>query len=138
MCACVWAAVHLGKDYEDRFLRAAALLSITQNQIHSLFKEEVFGVKTIDWDRSPWKKITLANENVLNLLVAKVHVFSDSVLCLDGKCQEYPQSVKHGKTQSGGLPTPLSIVSWTVNQSFSSGRFSQGAHNIAASSRGPE
>ena len=45
--------------------------------------DEIFGVSQISWESSPWKQLSLVNdEEVISLSHAKVHVFSDSVLCL--------------------------------------------------------
>ena len=41
------------------------------------------GVSQISWEDSPWKQLSLVNdEEVISLSHAKVYVFSDSVLCL--------------------------------------------------------
>ena len=53
---------------------------------------EIFGVSQICWEDSSWKQVSLLNdEEVISLSHAKVHVFSDSVLCL-GIMNENPQS----------------------------------------------
>ena len=52
--------------------------------------DEIFGVSQISWESSPWKQLSLVNdEEVISLPHAKVHVFSDSVLCL-GKVNRNP------------------------------------------------
>ena len=52
----------------------------------------IFGVSQISWENSPWKQLSLVNdEGVISLSHAKVYVFSDSVLRL-GKKSENPQS----------------------------------------------
>ena len=52
--------------------------------------DEIYGVKTIHWEDSSWKQLSLVNdEEVISLSHAKVHVFSDSVLCL-GKGESEP------------------------------------------------
>ena len=44
---------------------------------------EIFGVSQISREDSPWKQLSLVNdEEVISLSHAKVYVFSDSVLCL--------------------------------------------------------
>ena len=54
--------------------------------------DEICGVKTIDWENSSWKYLSLiGGEQVISLQRTKVYVFSDSVLCL-GKIHENPQS----------------------------------------------
>ena len=54
--------------------------------------DEIFGVSEISWESSPWKQLSLVNdEEVISLSHAKVSVFSDSVLCL-GKVNQNPTS----------------------------------------------
>ena len=53
---------------------------------------EIYGVKTMNWENSSWKYLSLiGDEEVINLSHAKVYVFSDSVLCL-GKVNQNPTS----------------------------------------------
>ena len=50
--------------------------------------DEIFGVSQISWEDSPWKQLSLVNdEEVISLSHAKVYVFPDSVFCL-GKVNE--------------------------------------------------
>ena len=52
--------------------------------------DEIFGVSQVSWESSPWKQLSLVNnEEVISLSHAKVIVFSDSVLCL-GKMNQNP------------------------------------------------
>ena len=52
----------------------------------------IFGVSQISWENSPWKQLSLVNdEEVIGLSHANVCVFSDSVLCL-GKVNQNPTS----------------------------------------------
>ena len=54
--------------------------------------DEISGVKTINWEDSSWKYLSLiGDEQVISLQRTKVYVFSDSVLCL-GKIHENTQS----------------------------------------------
>ena len=54
--------------------------------------DEIFGMSTITWEHSSWKYLSsVVDEQVISFLHTKVHVFSDSVLCL-GKMNENPQS----------------------------------------------
>ena len=53
---------------------------------------ETYGVDTINWEDSSWKQLSLVSgEEVISLSLAKVYVFSDSVLCL-GKMNQNPTS----------------------------------------------
>ena len=54
--------------------------------------DEIYGVKTINWENSSWKHLSLiGDEQVISLQRTKVYVFSDSVLCL-GKIHEIPRA----------------------------------------------
>ena len=50
--------------------------------------------ESVDWDRTPWRKCTLVKDKPINWFEAKPHEFSDSMLCVDGKCQPYPRSAE--------------------------------------------
>ena len=42
--------------------------------------DEIFGVSQISWEDSPWRQLSLVDdEEVISLSHAKVYVFSDSV-----------------------------------------------------------
>ena len=54
--------------------------------------DEIYGVNTINWEDSSWRQLSLVNdEEIISVSDAKVHVFSDSVLCL-GKMNQNRQS----------------------------------------------
>ena len=54
--------------------------------------DEILGVSQISWESSPWKHLSLFNdEEVISLSRAKVYVFSDSALCL-GNVNQNPTS----------------------------------------------
>ena len=56
--------------------------------------DEIYGVKTIHWESSSWKYLSLiGDEQIISLQRTKVYVFSDFVLCL-GKMTREP-SIKH-------------------------------------------
>ena len=95
------AAVHLGKDYDEKlrvtvnteFSEIRPLFSITKKLVLDQ-QDDIVGVSTIDWDQTLWIESTLVHEHAVKSSTAKVYVFSDSVLCLGGRIAEYPQSVK--------------------------------------------
>ena len=63
--------------------------------------DEIFGVTQINWEDSPWRRLSLVNaEEIISLWHAKFYVFSDSVLCL-GKMIQNPQSNTTWKQQLG-------------------------------------
>ena len=67
------------------------MLEISEQLILEQSKE-TFGVSQISWESSPWKQLSLVNdEEVISLSHAKVCVFSDFVLCL-GNMNQNPTS----------------------------------------------
>ena len=94
------ASVLMGKNYSDNLpsikktgenLTLKQMFEISEKLILEQ-SDEIFGVSQIGWESSPWKQLSLVNdEEVINLLHAKVFVFSDSVLCL-GKVNQDPTS----------------------------------------------
>ena len=55
-------------------------------------QDEIYGVKTINWEIYSWKYLSLrGDEQVISLQRTNVYVFSDSVLCL-GKIHQNTQS----------------------------------------------
>ena len=77
---------HTGKD-----LTLKQMFGISEKLIVEQ-SDEIFGVSHISWENSPWKQLSLVNdEEVVSLSHAKVYVFSDSVLCL-GKVNQNPTS----------------------------------------------
>ena len=90
--------VFLGKNYSDNWQSIKNTKDFTMKQIFDIFaklvseQDEIYGVKTLDWENYSWKFLSLiGEEQVISLLHTKVYVFSDSVLCL-GKIHENPQS----------------------------------------------
>ena len=95
--------MHLDKD-QDRNQRVVRdtdvseiqqMSSMTQNQIHSLENEDVFGsTNQIGWSLILSQFCTLVHDTVVKQLKAKMCAISNSMLCLGGKCPEYPRSSK--------------------------------------------
>ena len=80
---------HSIKNTED--LTMKQMFDISE-QVVSEQSDEIYGVKTMNWESSSWKQISLVGgEQVISLQRTKVYGFSDSVLCL-GKMNENPQS----------------------------------------------
>ena len=62
-------------------------------------------------------KSTFVHENAVKLLTTTVYVFSDSVPCFGGRCEEFPQSVQSWSDKIG----------WSVN-STPCGELDTGQH----------
>ena len=89
----------MGKNYSDNLHSIKNTEDLTMKQMFDISEkliteqsDEIYGISTLSWENSSWKYVSLVgDEEVISLLHAKVHVFSDSVLCL-GKVNENPQS----------------------------------------------
>ena len=99
MSSTLRASVFMGKNYSDNWHSIKNTEVFTMKQMFDISEKllteqshEIFGVKTIYWEDSSWKYLSLiGDEQVISLQHTKVYVFSDSVLCL-GKMNENPQS----------------------------------------------
>ena len=92
------SAVFMGKNYLDNLHSIKNTKDLTMKQMFDVSaklvseQDEIYGVKTIDWENSSWKYLSLnCDEQIINLQRTNVYVFSDSVLCL-GKIHENTQS----------------------------------------------
>ena len=99
------ASVFMEKNYSDNLhsiKNTGKDLTIKQMfdipvKLVSEQSDEIYGVKTKNWENSSWKYLSLiGDEQVISLQRTSVYVFSDSVLCL-GKILENPNQTLHGK-----------------------------------------
>ena len=100
MTSSLHAAIFLGKGYSENLhsIRNTGQKPTVQklfDATQTLIREQEFGdlgSVRIKLDSSKWEELHLASDKeVIQLMKAKVYVFSDSVLCV-GKMSEYPQS----------------------------------------------
>ena len=98
MSVALESAVFMGKNYSDNWHSIKNTKDLTMIHMFDISaklvseQDEIYGVKTIDWEGYTWKYLSLiGDEQVISLQRTKVYVFSDSVLCL-GKILENPQS----------------------------------------------
>ena len=123
------ASVFMGKNYSDNwhFIKNTEDLTTTQmfnisEKLISEQSDEIYGVKTIDWEDSSWKYFSLVgDEQVISLLHTKVCVFSDSVLCF-GKMNENLNQILHGKTDRRGSEVHQNVSWMPCIQSLEKGR----------------
>ena len=66
--------LHSIKNTED--LTMKPIFNISEKLISEQF-DDIYGVKTINWEDSSWKYLPLVGDEH-----TKVYIFSDSVLCL--------------------------------------------------------
>ena len=87
-----------GENYKDNlftcrntnFEALKTLFDITQKLILNQ-RHEIRHVSTIEWQFNPWISSTLQHVKVIKLSKAKVHLYSDSVLCF-GKMHRHPKA----------------------------------------------
>ena len=98
MSSTLESSVFMGKNYSNNRHSFKNTKDLTMKQMFDISaklvseQDEIYGVKTIDWENSSWKYLSLiGDEQVISLQRTKVYVFSDSVLCL-GKIHENSQS----------------------------------------------
>ena len=93
-------SVFMGKNYLENLLSIKNTgNNLTMKQMFDISEklivgqsDEIYGVNPKNWEDSSWKQLSLVgDEEVISLSHAKVHVFSDSVLC-HGKMHQNPQS----------------------------------------------
>ena len=107
MSSTLEASVFMGKNYSDNSHSVKntgenpalkQMFGISEQLILEQ-SDEIFGVSQIRCESSPWKQLSLVNDEEVNSLShAKVYVFSDSVLCL-GKMNQNPMSNTVGERQ---------------------------------------
>ena len=99
----MWAAGHL-HQHQDQIQRV--LQNTNVQQIHQVFttaesqiadvqRQESSGMRgKLSWEDSSWRSCTLLHRDIYGHFTAKVYVFSDSVLCLGGKCLQFSESAR--------------------------------------------
>ena len=99
MSSTLQASVFVGKNHSDDWHSIKNSKDLTMKQMFDISEklvseqsDEIHGVKTINWENSSWKYLSLiGDEQVISLQRSKGYVFSDSVLCL-GKVHENPRA----------------------------------------------
>ena len=100
MSSTLESSVFMGKNYSDNWHSIKNTENLTLKQMLDISaklvseQDEIYGVKTINWEDSSWKYLSLiGDEQVISLQRTRVYVFPDSVSCL-GKIHENPP-IKH-------------------------------------------
>ena len=84
------------KNYEDLTLKQ--MFDVTAQLVNN--QDEINGLHKIHWEKDSWKRLSLIGDaTIMNLQSSKVHVFSDSVLCL-GRILQHPDSNEAWKKQN--------------------------------------
>ena len=134
MSSTLQASVLMEKNYSDNWHSIKNTKDLTMKQMFDISaklvseQDEIYGGKTIDWEDSSWKYLSLiGDEQVISLKRTKIYVFSDSVLCL-GKMNENPQSNIAWEDRLTWFKIHKNTEIWTelmVSQWNSKGTFSQ-------------
>ena len=76
------SAVLMVKNYSDNWHSIKTTKNLTMKQMFDISaklvseQDEIYGVKTIDWENSPWKYLSLiGDEQVISIQRTKVYVF---------------------------------------------------------------
>ena len=98
MAVTMESAVFMGENFENNRNSIVNATDLTLKQMFDISaklvreQDEITGLETIGWEKHSWKYLSLiGDERIINLQRTKVHVFSDSVLCL-GKIHQNPES----------------------------------------------
>ena len=90
------SATFMGKNFQDNQNSMVNTADLTLKQMidtsAKLVAEqgEISNLETIDWENHSWKYVSLIGDE---RIIAKVYVFSDTVLCL-GRIHQNPESNK--------------------------------------------
>ena len=108
------SATFMGKNFQDN---QNSIVNTTDFTLKKMFdisaklvgeQNEISNVDTIRWEKHSWKNLSLiGDETVINLQLAKVYVFSDSVLCL-GKIHQHPNANESWKDRIEWITTSQS------------------------------
>ena len=79
--------IFMSVTMERKFIDISQKLILNQ-------KNEIFDISTIEWNTIPRKRTLLPHDRAMKAVKAKIHFYSDSVLCLS-KIHEHPQSMQH-------------------------------------------
>ena len=98
MAVTMESAVFMGKNFQENQNSIVNTADLTLKQMFDISaklvaeQDEISGLETIGWEKHSWKYLSLIDdERIINIQRAKVHVFSDSVLCL-GKIHQNPDA----------------------------------------------
>ena len=126
------SAVFMGKTYSDNWHSIKNTKNLTMKQMFDISaklvseQDEIYGVKTIDWENSPWKYLSLiGDEQVI------------SIQCVLVRYTRNPKQTLHGNKDWSGSKHLRNTETWTeltASQWNSSGTFPRIQH-VAAQSR---
>ena len=109
------SALFMGKNHSDNQHSIKNTKDLTMKQMFDISaklvseQDEIYGVKTIDWEDYSWKYLSLiGDEQVISLQRTKVYVFSDSVLCLGKIHEKHP--IKHCMGRQIGVVQKFTVI----------------------------
>ena len=93
------------KNYSDNWHSIRNSKDLTMKQMFDISEklvseqsDEIYGVKTINWENSSWKYLSLiGDEKVISLQRTKVHVFIQILYCVLVRYTRTLAQTQHGK-----------------------------------------
>ena len=128
------SALFMGKNYSDNQHSIKNTKDLTMKQMFDISaklvseQDEIYGVKTIDWEDYSWKYLSLiGDEQVISLQRTRSTSFQ-ILYCVLVRYTRTPNQTLHGKTDWRGSKVHRNTETWTeltASQWNSSGIFSQ-------------
>ena len=134
MSSTLQAPVFMAKNYSDNWHSIKNSQDLTMKQMFDISEklvsdlDEIYGVKTIEWEDYSWKYLSLiGDEQVISLQLTKVYV-SQILYCVLVRYTRSPNQTLHGKKDWRGSKLLRNTEIWTeltATQWNSIGIFSQ-------------
>ena len=102
------AATFMGKNFSTiqsvvknhESLTLKQMFDVTAQLVNN--QDEINGLDKILYGKNSWTRLSIIDDEIINLQRTKVYVFSDSVLCL-GKVLQHPESNEAWKNRVAGI-----------------------------------
>ena len=114
MAATMNAATFMGKNFSGIQNSIMNSIDLTLKHMFDITaklvgeQDEINNLDNIQWRKNSWRQLSLiGDETVINLQRTKVHLFSDSVLCL-GRIHQHPESNEAWKKRIERITTDKS------------------------------
>ena len=142
MSSTLQASVFMVNSYSDNWHSIKNSISHNETDVRHITKlvseqsDEIYGVKTINWENSPRKYLSLiGDEQVISLQRTKVYVFSDCVLCLGKIHENHRANTAWEERLAWFKSSPEPWIELMVSQLNSSGIFSQDSPHCSSATK---
>ena len=125
------SCVFMGKNYSDNWNSIKNTKDLTMKQMFDISaklvseQDEIYGVKTIDWENSSWKYFSLIGDEQVS---AQKSTYFQILFCVLVRYTRIPNQTLHGNKDWSGSKLHRNTELWTelmVSQWDSSGTSSQ-------------